>query len=486
MMKIENPNLTVTEDNSSGESRYEFNLLRINVIRRLVEWPVFPYIFQALMLAVFVGLAVMSWGVTAPPDVNAKLFAQTNLVTLLIWGIWWPSMVWLAVFGGRVWCMVCPLELVSNLSERFARYVRLPQRRLRNWIASGSVIVILYALIQLLVAGAHINRVPAYTSLFLVGLLVLAALTGLLFRDRAFCRGFCPVGLLLGTYGRGGMLAVRSGELGKCRNCSGKDCIMSCNRTRLDARSCPSLLNPPKLNSNRDCLVCGQCIKSCEPDNMQLLIRAPFSLSDAREPLASWPVTIFVMLVSGFVTWELFTEWPVLEELFVAAPVWLAGRFGGSAATGWFEGIWALLVVPLVLWSILAGVVRILGERECLTTLWRRVALPSAVVISAGHMSKGLAKFAAWFPFLPVSLSDPSGLVAVNALTAQTMEKPAKLLNLSTTAGVSLVLIGLACIFGIRELRLAWWNPQPHWRTIVPVAALTILFALIVIGWIFQ
>jgi hypothetical protein len=29
-------------------------------------------------------------------------FRQSNLVSLVIWGLWWPAMVWLIVFFGRV------------------------------------------------------------------------------------------------------------------------------------------------------------------------------------------------------------------------------------------------------------------------------------------------------------------------------------------------------------------------------------------------
>ena len=240
-----------------------FNILRIRPIRTVVLWPGFPYVFQALMLAVFISLAVIGWGHFAPEGVNDKLYAKTNIVNLMVWGLWWPSMVWGAVLFGRIWCMVCPLELVANGTERLARRLGIKQLVLGKWLRSGALIVGIYALIQLLVAGAHLHRVPAYTSLFLWGLLGTAGLVGFFIKDRAFCRGFCPVGLLLSTYGRGGMLAVRAGSGQICNTCPGKDCIMACNRARLYGRSCPSLLNPPKLNSNRDCLVCGQCIKSC-------------------------------------------------------------------------------------------------------------------------------------------------------------------------------------------------------------------------------
>lgn len=237
-----------------------FNVLRIRLIRAVIMWPGFPYLIQFLMLGMFVALAVLGWGRFAPEGMNDKLYAKTNIVNLVIWGIWWPSMVWLAVLFGRIWCMVCPLELIANGAERLGRKCGVKQLIPGKWLRSGALIAGLYATIQLCVAGAHLHRVPAYTSLFLLSLLGMAGLVGFFFKDRAFCRGFCPVGLLLSVYGRGGMLAVRAGSDRICTTCTGKDCIMACNRTGLYGRSCPSLLNPPKLNSNRDCLVCGQCI----------------------------------------------------------------------------------------------------------------------------------------------------------------------------------------------------------------------------------
>lgn len=41
---------------------------------------------------------------------------------------------------------------------------------------------------------------------------------------------------------------------------------------------------------------------------MQLVLRRPFHPSDVCEPAASWPVTIFVMMVSGFITEKLCSE----------------------------------------------------------------------------------------------------------------------------------------------------------------------------------
>ena len=460
-----------------------FDLLRITAVRRLVSWPGFPYVFQAAGLLTFLALLVGGWGEYTPGGVKAKLYAKTNLVTLLVWGLWWPAMVWAAVLFGRVWCAVCPLELVANGSERLGRRLGVRQRVLPRWIAAGWVVVALYAVIQLLVAGAHIHRVPAYTALFLLGLLGLAFASGLVFKDRAFCRGFCPVDQLLATYGRGGMVAVRAGSADTCAACMGKDCLVSGNRTRLDARSCPSLLNPPRLNSSRDCLVCGQCIKACLPDNMRLLLRRPFPPEDAREPQASWPITLFVMLVSGFVVWELLTEWPRGEEAFLVPPHWIATRLGMPALSGLLSGVWALGVVPLVLWTAMAGPRRLTRRAEPIGAVWRRLALPVAIVVSAGHMTKGLAKFASWAPFLPHAVRDPDGTSTVLAMTAKALAVPHALLTLPSVAAVGAILVLTGLGLAVRESRLADPLGAPDRGLMVPKVALASAFLAILLAW---
>ena len=111
----------MTVDSGDG-----FDLLGLRPVRTLLLWKGFPYVFQALFLAAFVALAVLGWGWLTPEAVNDKLYAKCNIVTLLIWATWWPVMVWLAVLTGRAWCAVCPLELVSNVSERIGRRLGLP------------------------------------------------------------------------------------------------------------------------------------------------------------------------------------------------------------------------------------------------------------------------------------------------------------------------------------------------------------------------
>ncbi|MDR4508380.1 MAG: 4Fe-4S binding protein [Candidatus Brocadiaceae bacterium] len=465
----------------SRSNNQGYNLLRIKAIRAIIVWPWFPYIIQIVMLLVFTALAVNGWGRLAPEGVNDKLYAKTNGTNLLIWGLWWPAMVWIAVLFGRAWCMICPLELIANGTERLGRRLRIRQFILNKWLRSGWLILVIYAMIQLFVAGAHLHRIPSYTSIFLWSLLGMAGLVGFFFKDRAFCRGFCPVGLLLSTYGRGGMLAVRAGSEQVCSDCTGKDCIMACNRTKLYGRSCPSLLNPPKLNSNRDCLVCGQCIKSCKSDNMQLVLRCPFHPSDMPEAFASWPVTFFILMVSGFVTGELCSEWKAAQQIFLWLPEHFAASARLSSIGGWIEGVWMICIYPALLWLLLDIIFSHKSRDTSVIGNWRFLALPLVVIVSAGHMAKGLAKFVSWAGFLPGAIKDPSGVNTILGISSKVIPVPVPLLTLTAVSSVGMTLVIAGMYFAYREARLA--NPEKYHKTRVPVLLLGILFIIIISGW---
>lgn len=467
--------------NTSIANKTGVNLLESRSVRALVLWPGFPYFFQAIVLIVFLALAWIGWGHFTPQGVNAKLYAKTNLVNLVIWGLWWPAIVWVTVLFGRVWCTVCPMELVSNFSERLGRRLGIPQKRLGGWLAKGSLVICFFALLQMLVPGIQIHRVPAYTSIFLFVTLAAAFLTGLLLKDRAFCRGFCPVALLLNAYGRGGMLAVRAGSAQTCQTCEEPMCRAEANRGNADARSCPSLLNPPKLDSNKDCLLCGQCVKACPHANMQFVLRAPFSGVDAREPLASWPLTLFVMIVTGFVIYELSGVWKAAEPIFLWAPRQASAALNAGAAAGWIQGVWTIAVVPLLLWLVLGAVAVLFGGARSLGEAWRRLALPMAVVVAAGHMAKGLEKFTSWVGFLPYAWAEPTGVQTALQMNSKAMPQPAAWLSAHALSITAMLIVGTALFLAVREARRA--DRQQYRRRIAPILLLGGFFFFLVFGW---
>ena len=188
---------------------------------------------------------------------------------------------------------------------------------------------------------------------------------------------------------------------------------------------------------------------------MQLILRRPFHPADTREPLASWPATIFIMMVSGFVTAELCREWKTAQSLFLWLPERFIGHFGLSTVGGWIEGVWAILFFPLALWIVL-GVIASLNSDNASIMIksWRLLALPIAVIISTGHIAKGLAKSTSWIGFLPYALKDPLGIRTVLEIRSKAIPQPAPLLSLSVVSlmGIVLVVTGIYFPYG----KLVW------------------------------
>jgi hypothetical protein len=464
------------------KGRGQTDLLQFRPVRWLLLGPVFPYVFQAVTLALFLVLAVTGWGLFAPYGVGEGLYARSNVVNLVVWGLWWPAMIWITVLFGRVWCAVCPLELVGNGVERLARSLGVRQRKLGGGLRGGGAMVAFYVLVLMSIAAFHLHYVPAYTSAFLWILLGGAVAVSFYYRDRAFCRAFCPVGVLLATYGARGVFAVRAASRQQCRTCVAKGCVRAHRRYRLDGRSCPSLLHPGRLNDNTECLFCGQCLKSCGPANLQLLVRRPFHPADRREPLASWPVTLFVMVASGFVTCALSSGWRSAQLLLMWPPMRLAEALEFYAWSGWFRAVWGLLLFPPLLWSALGGVTVLLRGASSVTDAWRRMALPFSAVIAAGHMVKALAEFSAWVVYLPQVAQTPLGRQSSVAIQAGLVRSPEPLLvtPIISAAGAGLLLVG-AWMFW-RESRLA---DEVAYRQRLAPLLVAAAYLLLVLGWSF-
>jgi hypothetical protein len=58
---------------------------------------------------------------------------------------------------------------------------------------------------------------------------------------------------------------------------------------------------------------------------------------------------------------------------------------------GLASGLWALIVVPPLVWTAMAALLRVAGRGGPIGATWRRIALPVAVVVAAGHMVKACA-----------------------------------------------------------------------------------------------
>ncbi len=436
------------------KSRIKFDFLDIKPVHWMLRSPMFPIGLQIIALIGVLWLAANGFGIgTGMRSDQLLVLRKTNFTTLGIWGLWWPAMIAIALAFGRAWCTVCPMEILNRAGDAVARRIGWSRARLGKFLRAGWLILAAYLVLQLLVAGFSIHRVPHYTSIFLLVLVSSAFITGLVFREqRSFCRAFCPAGALLSVYGRYTPLQLEARDPSICDSCPTKDCVRAENRERFDRRSCPSLLTPFRRQASDGCVLCFQCAKVCPYENMG------WGLTSSKAPVRRKALlrpyeAAFVMIALGFVSHEVIGEVKWLEELFHAAPEWL-NRLMPTIPFGWVEGVWFLAIFPAVVWAIISSLSYIMGYRSNVKTLLLAAATGAAPVVAVAHLAKAAAKVSSWGGFLPLAAQDPKGMETLQRLTGHTLSAPTGLIGLSIVGWAMLVL----------SLSMAWkawrWSRQ--------------------------
>jgi polyferredoxin len=462
-------------------SQVKLDLLAWRPLGAIVASAAFPLSLQVLSLVAVIGLAANGLGLGPTMSADELLtLRKTNLTTLAVWGLWWPGMIAVALAFGRAWCTVCPMELVNRIGDAVARKTGWPRARLGKLLRGGWMIVILYFMLQLLVAGVSIHRVPHYTAILLLVLLGGALVTGLAFRQpRSFCKAFCPAGALLSVYGRYTPIQLEARNPSVCESCPTKDCIRVSNRHRLDKRSCPSLLRPFHRDASDGCVLCLQCAKVCPYGNMGVGIVAPEAPVRRKALLRPYEAA-FVMVALGFVAHEVIGEVKWLDAIFHFVPERLAALVA-AVPFGPFEAVWFLLLFPLIVWSIIAAIGRLAGHRTGLGTLLLAAATGAAPVVAMAHLAKAAAKLGSWGGFLPLSLHDPKGIDTLKRLIEGTTTAPAAMVGLTV---LGWVMLAATLIVAWRAWR---WSRQIHAEVIPATRAglvgASLLFSSVLTIW---
>ena len=384
---------------------------RLNSLFR--HWS-FPLTLQLLTLAAFVLLIAGGLAANTGDMAFAKELRNTNLANLIVWSYWWPLIVLAAIFFGRVWCMVCPMELVTSLAARIGL-----KRRPNGFLRSGWAITLAYVLT--LFIGIHtlaIHRVPFRMAVYLLILLAMAVAVGLVFARNAFCAYVCPVGHLLGLYARVAPLGWRVRDKELCRNCPDRSCVAQATAYRFQGRSCGVDLNPAKLDDNTVCLLCGQCLKACDQNNPGVAGRPNpgwFARPWFKDLLETRPLTraqaAFCLIVSGFVIYEIFTEWAVTKELLLWTPgrleQWLGAE--GIWTQGFLRSLTLFAVLPALFWMLPYGAFRLAGGKLPLGQYLRLFGVAFIPIMAAAHAVKSLLKMTSRTPYWECAFSDPVG-----------------------------------------------------------------------------
>lgn len=174
--------------------------------------------------------------------------------------------------GGTRACMVCPLELLNSLGSRIGLKKKVPRVLRSGWVITGFFAFILFGAAKYL----GLQQVPRSLAIYLASVCAIAFLLGLIFEKRSFCSYVCPLGSIIGMYSYIACMEWRADDPAVYSTCKSHDCVAKKNRYKLFGRSCTSNLFPARITDNRDCLLCGNCLKACPYSNFRLSLRMPF------------------------------------------------------------------------------------------------------------------------------------------------------------------------------------------------------------------
>ena len=375
-----------------------------------------PLLLKLITLAVYVVLIITGLSAYSSDAAFIKQLRNTNFGNLIVWSYWWPVIIVLAIFFGRIWCMVCPVEPITTFFARIGL-----QRKRPKWLLSGWAITVFYILILLVgIQGLAIHRNPFYMACYLLAIVGVSIITGAIYEKNTFCRYVCPVGYLLGLYSRLSFFGWRVKDNKTCGKCTDKSCISKEFRYNLNVKSCGVDLYPANIDNNSDCILCAGCLKTCSKYQSEQNESRPNPqfkyIGFANDLFNLNPLKIaelvFVLVVSGFVITEIWSEWGVTDSLlenisgFVFGPLAISNKLLSGILTGLlFFGI-----VPLIVWLLPYFISKLAGISNTLKEYLINYGIAFIPIIAAAHLDKAILKSTSRLPYLEHITKDLTGI----------------------------------------------------------------------------
>lgn len=342
--------------------------------------------------------------------------AGGNLGVLLLWVVWLVALVVLFVpFGGRIWCTVCPIPMfgdaiqrgtatgvrsgkTTGFNNRFGGLMRRWPERFANAVPR-TLVFLSFGTVSILIISQ-----PRWTAWALVILLLSATLLPLIFELRAFCRFLCPINSFISLYAPMGRLALRSRHQTFCEKCVSQH-LVTCRAGNEHGWACPYGLSVHEIDTNADCGVCLECIRSCAYDNISIKWR-PFGL-ERLLTAGDQALQAIVMLTLAIVYCLVFLgPWHSLRDMLNIVDKHNWGLFIGYAASLWLI---ALVVLPALIRLLTGWGARLAGATEPGASIYPRNASPLVPMGLFVWIAFAIPMFLVEGSFVLSTLSDPFG-----------------------------------------------------------------------------
>ncbi len=237
------------------------NLLSVKFIRNFFQSPFYPIIPQILIASMFVFVVALGiWGNPSP---------ESNISLLLIWANWEPLLILSCLILARMWCSLCPIGFVSNQIRKLKlKRWKIPSHYLNMgfFVSAAGLAIIFWSQ-----AALDMFERPTETAWLLLAMLGSAVVFALLFEGRVWCRYVCPLGQMVATFSRASIVEVRANYNYCSHECTSYDCFTG----RDDIPGCSMAKGPFAMDTNQDCILCGNCMKACRNEAVQFNLRPP-------------------------------------------------------------------------------------------------------------------------------------------------------------------------------------------------------------------
>ena len=237
------------------------------------------------------------------------LTAGTTLIgrvaNTLVWAAWWPGLLLLFLFVGRVWCTVCPISTVGRIARLRGSLKLAPPAWIKNY--TGWLMALLFLII---IGTEHVFRMtntPFATGILLLCLMSLSVFFCLIFQRETGCRYLCPLGSLAAGYSITSTVQVHSNPNVCASQCTNHNCFKGSETER----GCPVFHHPLYARDAHLCKLCFTCLRSCPHQSARIYLHPPLQnlwrLSELGKALVPFALVVFffaiVMLSSYKLSW---------------------------------------------------------------------------------------------------------------------------------------------------------------------------------------
>ncbi len=360
-----------------------FNLTRLpllgGVIGSIVSTPWILLGLKMLMVAFF--LTIIVSGLFGTP------VAERNFATMLTWNLWWAGLVFSILLFGSAWCALCPWDALAHWLVRRRLWKRADPNnslnlKLPRYLNNVWPALILFVGLTWLELGVGITTDPYATAILALVMVVMATVSMALFRRKAFCRNFCPVGRTIGVYSQMSALELRPIDANLCADCKTLECYYG----NQSIESCPTWLVMGRLRQNTYCTSCGNCTQSCPVQNIAWRLRTP-AIEATQGARPKWDEASFMISLLALTAFHGITMMPFWEQW-----MWEVARVtGDSGRLLWSFSIGLVACLALIsgLYAAMIALTRELSKttfdyRRCFSAM-AFISLPLAFSYHMAH-----------------------------------------------------------------------------------------------------